>query len=549
MSEFFKTEKTDTIILISLSLFISLIYTNLASYVSAGLIESVQRGGSIVDTMQNFYYFIAISVIFLIIFYVYKYMQNKLLIKVLYWIKYFVYKVILKINNVNMANVSFIDFLVPINRISSSCYSIFFEVISDIIPTAAFLIAITGYFMFKDFFFGLFFILANIAVWVYFYFFWDDIYKYKQKHEDEVVSKEQYIIDILNNLDKVIYRGKIGAEVEEFEKKTDETIEFSRKMVQYITNHSFVMNLFVNVIVVGTVGYLIKLHSNKTIDTKTFIAFFTIMIMYRDSLTNTVHGIPNIVEHFGRMDNMVIKFNNMIGNQDVNKILQQTSMNSKMHNELTFEKIQFQNVSYTYQGTDSPIFKNFNADLNTSGKIIGITGMSGRGKTTFMKLLLKVHSPTKGRILIDGTNVEEIDADYLREQITFVPQNSRLFDRKIIENLYYGCNDKGKCEKNLEEILKYPKIRELYKKVNLEGPAGALGENLSGGQRQIANVISGLINPSKILVLDEPTNALDGELKRELLTILGRFGKFKTCLMIITHDRDVVPMFDETLSL
>ena len=76
-----------------------------------------------------------------------------------------------------------------------------------------------------------------------------------------------------------------------------------------------------------------------------------------------------------------------------------------------------------------------------------------------------------------------------------------------------------------------------------------MGENLSGGQRQIVNIISGLINPTKILILDEPTNALDPELKRELLLILKTFRKYKKCIIIITHDRDVYPLFDETLEL
>jgi ABC-type multidrug transport system ATPase subunit len=79
--------------------------------------------------------------------------------------------------------------------------------------------------------------------------------------------------------------------------------------------------------------------------------------------------------------------------------------------------------------------------------------------------------------------------------------------------------------------------------------AGPLGENLSGGQRQVANIISGLINPTKVLILDEPTNGLDPELKREILQILQNFRKYKKCIMIITHDRDVHSLFDETIEI
>lgn len=79
--------------------------------------------------------------------------------------------------------------------------------------------------------------------------------------------------------------------------------------------------------------------------------------------------------------------------------------------------------------------------------------------------------------------------------------------------------------------------------------AGPLGENLSGGQRQVTNIISGLINPTKILILDEPTNGLDAELKSEVLQMLKNFKKHKKTIMIITHDRDVYNLFDETIEI
>jgi ABC-type lipoprotein export system ATPase subunit len=124
-----------------------------------------------------------------------------------------------------------------------------------------------------------------------------------------------------------------------------------------------------------------------------------------------------------------------------------------------------------------------------------------------------------------------------------------LFDRKILENILYGCKNKSACNENLKEVLTFEKVQELYRNVNLESDAGPLGENLSGGQRQVANLISGFINPSKILILDEPTNALDHDLKREVIAIIQHFRKYKKCIIIITHDRDLYSLFDETLEI
>ena len=102
----------------------------------------------------------------------------------------------------------------------------------------------------------------------------------------------------------------------------------------------------------------------------------------------------------------------------------------------------------------------------------------------------------------------------------------------------------------MQEVFQYDKIRALFQNIYLTSTsAGSLGENLSGGQRQIVNIISGLIHPSKILILDEPTNALDPEIKMQLLAILAKFKEYKKSIIIITHDKDVYSLFDQTLKL
>ena len=187
--------------------------------------------------------------------------------------------------------------------------------------------------------------------------------------------------------------------------------------------------------------------------------------------------------------------------------------------------------------------------LETNNNTIGIVGYSGKGKSTFVKMILKLYKCDSGRILIDGKDIQDVDTMYLRQNITYINQNSRLFDTKIIDNLLYACNDLDICKSNMNETKKYEKIQELLKRIDIHNKnAGLAGENLSGGQRQIVNVINGLINPSKILILDEPTSALDGELKNELLQLINDFKKKKQCIIIITHDRDVYPLLDKTIT-
>jgi ABC-type bacteriocin/lantibiotic exporter with double-glycine peptidase domain len=547
LEQFFYEEKYNTLIIIVLSLVITLFQTNGISLITAKIIGAIEKG-DVYSAVTNYKYFIMLSLAFLAIYYVYKTYQNHILMKMMQWIKHEILKIILTINNVNMSHVNFIEFITPITRISVSCYVLFYDVISVIIPTTAFLLVIFGYFVYKNTTLGLFFILANAAIVGYVLYFWNSMLEQKNNHETKINDNEKYIVDILNNIDKVIYRGQNTKEIENYADKTSEGIKVAENFIGYVTMHTTIMTVFVYIIIFMAIGYLIKLHSEKKIDTTIFITFFTMMLLYRDRSISTIHNIPDYLEFIGRLNFIVLEFNRMLGDKDISAEL--TKSDDYASHNIPFDHIRYEHVYFKYDKTDKMILSDFNIDLDLRDKIIGIVGLSGNGKSSFVKLMLRLYDCNEGRITIDGVSITDIDPNYIRENVTYVNQSAKLFDKKIMENIMYGCNDVEKCDENLREILQHNKIRELYKNVDLENTyAGSLGENLSGGQRQVINIISGLINPSKILILDEPTNALDGDLKRQILAILNNSRKYKKCIIIITHDEDVHPLFDETIKI
>jgi len=269
--------------------------------------------------------------------------------------------------------------------------------------------------------------------------------------------------------------------------------------------------------------------------------------MYRDNISDTVQSFPHNMDLIGRIDIILREFNDMIDQKDA-EVLIKSHGNYKAV-KLPFDIVTFKDVSFKYPTMEKHVFEHYSKEVDLSNKIIGITGLSGNGKSSFVKLILRLHDCAGGTIFIDGQDIKTVDPAYIRENITYVNQNSKLFDRKVLENILYGCKDVDKCNGHLKEILAYEKIQELYRNVDMDAYAGSLGENLSGGQRQVANLISGLINPTKILILDEPTNALDPNLKREVLSLIQHFRNYKKCIMIITHDRDVYSLFDETIEI
>ena len=545
IGKFFREEKMNLIILLILSLAITIVQTNAISYVTANIILSIESN-KIAASLQFFTYFVAISAAFLIIYYGYKYLQNNILTKLTQWLKHELFKVILLANNENMSSVNFVAFLRPITRIATSVYALFFDVGAVIVPMLAFLCIISCFFLYNNGILGLGFLFGNLCVFAYLFLCWKDLKQKKRAHETQVNQNEKFIVDILNNIDKVIYRGQTIPEINEFSKLTDQCIEYGLAFLSNTTNHVMVMVMMVYITLFGSIWYLIHLHHAKKITPTIFITFFTILLLYRDKILNTLQNIPDYLEFMGRLDYIVEEFNQMLGeNRDIQKIFDKTYETAL----LDFTHIRFRNVSFAYKDT-APIFDNKSMDVHTTNKIIGITGLSGKGKSTFAKLLLRLYDPTAGSITIDGKDISTIDPNYIRANITYVNQNSKLFDKKIIDNLVYGCNHPDRCESYLKEIMQYAKIRELYKNVDImNSSAGSLGENLSGGQRQVVNIISGLINPSKILIVDEPTNALDPALKAEVIALIGHFRNYKQCVIIITHDKDVYSLFDETITL
>ncbi len=110
----------------------------------------------------------------------------------------------------------------------------------------------------------------------------------------------------------------------------------------------------------------------------------------------------------------------------------------------------------------------------------------------------------------------------------------------------YGCV-LSECELGLSRIKRKERIKEMMSKGELL--VNEIGERWSGGERQLYNVVSGVIKEKGILVLDEPTNAVDVELKSELLEVIEEERKRKDCIIIISHDKEVFPLFDETINV
>lgn len=539
-----RDKKFKILFIIFISLLINFFKINVISYITATIIQSIQSNNKS-ETIKIFYYFVFIFVIYILLLAYYKYLQINILSILRYWLREELVKYILVLNNNTYSEINFTKLNSPIYRISNTFFYVFNMLITNLIPNLTLIMMVFFYFLYKNYVIASIFLIGNILVCTYLYTQWNKINYYNQIYEKHSVESENYIIEILNNIDKIIFRGNIEDEIKNHNDICNKTVDSSVKFFSIANYHGLIMNIIVFVMIVMIIYYLIKLYYNKGISATLFITFFTIMLLYRDLIINTINQVPDLFEFLGKSDSVIDLFNKMdkIPNYNINM-----SYTEMKEYELKFNKIEFKNVKFRYKANSNYTLNNFNLKLNTDDKIIGIVGLSGNGKTTFAKLLIKLYK-YDGQILIDDKDIKDVDSVYLRKNIIFINQNSKLFDKKVIENILYGCKDLDKCYEQLEEIMKYKKIKELFRNINMEKYAGSAGENLSGGQRQIINIINGLITPSKMVILDEPTNGLDNDLKAELVEIIKYFKKYKKCIIIISHDKSIEHLFNETIKI
>lgn len=541
VQEFSKEHIGSVIFIILLSVSLGLIQTNGISEFTALLIDNIEGK---TNTIWRIFYLLAF---FFVLYHICYYLFNSTQIGLVYemkpWARFKLMDLIMQTNNINFSEDNFTKLNSPIHRVADLIAQIIFDVIGYMVPNIIYVLIIGIYFWFLDPSLMTIFLGGNSLILLIFYFSFDYLLNKNMEYEELTQRTDGIIIDLLNNMDKIIYRGRVNEESEKFKDLQDENIKHGKDYYLATNRISSIMSSILMVVFLISLTYLIKLVINKKISKVSFIASFTILNIFKDKLWSVFEQIPEFAGYIGRM-NISFKYFKEVSEQ-LDLILEKKKYSDP---KLKLDTIKFENIVYKYTNGKT-VFdsKNINIDLNN--RIIGITGPSGSGKSTLMKLLLRMYH-YEGNIYIDDVNIKDIDPLFIRNQFTYVNQSSKLFDKKVIDNMLYGCMDENQCNNYLEKIMKYPQISKLYQNIDIYNKdSGQLGENLSGGQRQIINMIGGLINSSPILILDEPTNALDPSLKNEVIGIIKDFKHIKENIIIITHDKDVFTIFDDEIKL
>ncbi|MPS99209.1 MAG: ABC transporter ATP-binding protein [Pseudomonas sp.] len=193
--------------------------------------------------------------------------------------------------------------------------------------------------------------------------------------------------------------------------------------------------------------------------------------------------------------------------------------------------LRLEGVSFAHEGRQGAVLNNVQVYL-PGGLKVAISGASGVGKSTLIDLLQRFYDPDTGRILLDGTDLRDLDLAALRRRIAVVSQDIVLFRGTLAQNLAYGVPEASRDE--LERVVRLARLDSLVDSLplGLDGLLGERGQQLSGGQKQRIAIARAVLQAPAILVLDEATSAVDEATEREVIAAIDQLFAGRTRILI-----------------
>jgi cell division transport system ATP-binding protein len=200
--------------------------------------------------------------------------------------------------------------------------------------------------------------------------------------------------------------------------------------------------------------------------------------------------------------------------------------------------IRLEQVTKTYKRSTRPALDAISVDVDR-GEFVFLIGPSGSGKSTFLRLLLREEVPSRGRVYVSNFDVAKMArrrVPRLRQSIGCVFQDFRLLSNKTVaDNVAFALEVIGKPRHTIRKVV--PEVLQL---VGLDGKAGRMPNELSGGEQQRVAIARAFVNRPLVLIADEPTGNLDPDTSQDIMLLLERINRTGTTVLMATHDHSIV---------
>ncbi|NOY66526.1 MAG: lipid A export permease/ATP-binding protein MsbA [Gammaproteobacteria bacterium] len=325
-------------------------------------------------------------------------------------------------------------------------------------------------------------------------------------------------------------------EQERFHKATNAVRRFMMKF----TTTSAVTTPIIEMLAAFALAYIIYIASLQAAEGNITVGGFVSLFIAMAMLFGPAKRLTKVNENIQRA---------LAAAESIFELIDETPENIKGSKSAGVAKgsIEFKHVSYQYSSGDEPAISDINLQIN-EGETIALVGKSGSGKTTLANMIPRFYVPTDGSILLDGTDINDLDIMSLRSNMALVSQDVVLFDDTISNNIAYGLMQKQFTENEIKQAAIAAHAMEFINAMP-DGMNTQIGENgtkLSGGQRQRIAIARAILKDAAVLILDEATSALDSQSERHVQEALENL-KYGRTTIIIAHRLSTIKNADRII--
>ena len=346
----------------------------------------------------------------------------------------------------------------------------------------------------------------------------------------EFASFNAYFLDSIKGIKDIVLNGAGMEREKEVDRRTEQLLCETKKMKHGITKASAATELCVSVVILCTLGIAVFLVTQQMLSVgKMIIGVVAVFGSFGPVIA--ISALPgNLTQTFASGDRVL-------------ELLAEKPAVTPINDGQTFtyENLSVKDLSFSYDGEEQ-VLKDICMNAK-KGEIVGIVGESGCGKSTFLKLLLRFWEKDGGEICYNGTDIDAVATDSLLDNVTMVSQVTYLFDETIEENLRIAKPDATKEE--LEQACKLASVHDFIMTLpdSYQTKVGALGDNLSAGEKQRIGLARAFLRGSELILLDEPTSNVDSINEGIILKALKE-QKNKKSIILVSHRESTMAIAD-----
>ena len=350
------------------------------------------------------------------------------------------------------------------------------------------------------------------------------------KYRAEFASFSAYFLDSIKGIKDIVLNNAGEEREKEVNRRSDGLLKETKKMKHNITCAGSAIELMVSVFVLITLAVGILLVKKDMLPLgRMIIGMVTVFSSFGPVIA--VGSLPgNLTQTFASGDRVL----NLLAEKPAVEAV-------KSGKDFDYEKLDVKDLSFSYDG-QTEVLKDIKMHAE-KGEIIGIVGESGCGKSTFLKLLLRFWERSGGEINYDDIDIDKINTNSLLKNVTMVSQSTYLFEETIEDNLRIAKPDATREE--IENACKMASIHDFIMTLpdGYKTQVGALGDNLSAGEKQRIGLARAFLRGSELILLDEPTSNVDSINEGIILKALKE-QKNKKSIILVSHRESTMAIAD-----